>query len=250
MLVLGPGPVLRARRIRHGHAPVAGAGRHGELPEFMSLYGDQTELPLIWKPFENLWVSVALALLIPMADRRRCSAGWCSRGASAGRTSPCSPRRWPLIFTLIMVGQLKTFAGTNGLTDFQTVFGRNQYDPGTNTFLYFVAAGVLVVVFLIGRHLVRSRYGRLLRRRPRPRGSGPLPRLQPGRRQDVRLRRRRRDGRRRWRGRGARDRHRRARTSSAPCRRSSWSAGSPSAAAARCTARSSAPSSSTGARPR
>ena len=67
-----------------------------------------------------------------------------------------------LIFTLIMVGQLKTFAGTNGLTDFQTVFGRNKYDPDTNTFLYFVAAGVLLVVFLVGRHLVRSRYGRLL----------------------------------------------------------------------------------------
>ena len=67
-----------------------------------------------------------------------------------------------LIFTLIMVGQLKTFAGTNGLTDFQAVFGRNKYDPGTNRFLYFVAAGVLLVVFLIARHLIRSRYGRLL----------------------------------------------------------------------------------------
>ena len=61
-----------------------------------------------------------------------------------------------------MVGQLKTFAGTNGLTDFQTVFGRNKYEPATNTFLYFVAAGALLVVFLVGWHLVRSRYGRLL----------------------------------------------------------------------------------------
>ena len=38
----------------------------GQLPSFMSLYGDQTELPLVWKPFEHLWVTVVLALLVVM----------------------------------------------------------------------------------------------------------------------------------------------------------------------------------------
>src|SRR5690606_9725748 len=27
----------------------------GRLPQFMALYGNQTDLPLIWRPFEHLW---------------------------------------------------------------------------------------------------------------------------------------------------------------------------------------------------
>jgi urea transport system permease protein len=133
----------------------------GQLPSFMALYGDQTDLPLVWKPFEHLWVSVALALLVPMALAG--AFGWLvfSRRVRGPYFAVLS-QAMALIFTLIMVGQLKTFAGTNGLTDFQTVFGRNKYEPGTNTFLYFVAAGLLVVVFLLAVHIVRSRYGRLL----------------------------------------------------------------------------------------
>jgi urea transport system permease protein len=133
----------------------------GELPSFMALYGDQTELPLVWRPFEHLWLSVVLALAIPMVLAGL--FGWLvfSRRVR-GPYFALLTQAMSLIFTLIMIGQLKTFAGTNGLTDFQTVFGRNKYEPGTNTFLYTVAAVVLVAVFLLGRHLVRSRYGRLL----------------------------------------------------------------------------------------
>ena len=93
MLVLGQGLFFGLGAYAMGmHLSLEQVGP-GELPSFMALYGDQTELPLIWKPFENLWVSVVLALLIPMLSPAR-SAGWCSRGASAARTSPCSPRRW------------------------------------------------------------------------------------------------------------------------------------------------------------
>ena len=164
----------------------------GELPSFMALYGDQTELPLVWKPFENLWVTVDAG----PADPDGCSPalfGWLvfSRRVR-GPYFALLTQAMALIFTLIMVGQLKTFAGTNGLTDFQTVFGRNKYEPGTNTFLYFVAAGVLVVVFLVALAPRPQPVRAAARGRPRPRGSRPLPRLQPGRRQDVRLRRRRR----------------------------------------------------------
>ena len=45
-----------------------------------------------------------------------------------------------LIFWLLLVGQLQLTAGTNGLTNFTTVFGKSRYDPETNTFLYMLAA--------------------------------------------------------------------------------------------------------------
>ncbi len=161
MLVLGQGLFFGLGAYAMGmHLTLEQVGP-GQLPSFMSLYGDQTELPLVWKPFENLWVTVVLALFIPMALAG--AFGWLvfSRRVRGPYFALLS-QAMALIFTLIMVGQLKTFAGTNGLTDFQTVFGRNKYEPGTNTFLYFVAAGLLVVTFLVALHLVRSRYGRLL----------------------------------------------------------------------------------------
>ena len=161
MLVLGQGLFFGLGAYAMGmHLSLEQVGP-GELPSFMALYGDQTQLPLIWRPFEHLWVSVVLALLVPMALAG--AFGWLvfSRRVRGPYFALLS-QAMALIFTLIMVGQLKTFAGTNGLTDFQTVFGRNKYEPATNTFLYFLAAGMLLVVFLIGWHLVRSRYGRLL----------------------------------------------------------------------------------------
>ena len=161
MLVLGQGLFFGLGAYAMGmHLTLEQVGP-GQLPSFMSLYGDQTELPLVWKPFEHLWVTVVLALLVPMALAG--AFGWLvfSRRVRGPYFALLS-QAMALIFTLIMVGQLKTFAGTNGLTDFQTVFGRNKYEPGTNTFLYFVAAGLLVVTFLVALHLVRSRYGRLL----------------------------------------------------------------------------------------
>jgi urea transport system permease protein len=161
MLVLGQGLFFGLGAYAMGmHLTLEQVGP-GQLPSFMSLYGDQTELPLVWKPFEHLWVTVVLALVVPMALAG--AFGWLvfSRRVRGPYFALLS-QAMALIFTLIMVGQLKTFAGTNGLTDFQTVFGRNKYEPSTNTFLYFVAAGLLVVVFLVALHLVRSRYGRLL----------------------------------------------------------------------------------------
>jgi urea transport system permease protein len=161
MLVLGQGLFFGLGAYAMGMHLSLEQVRSGELPSFMSLYGDQTSLPLIWKPFEHLWLSVVLALLVPMVLAG--AFGWLvfSRRVRGPYFALLS-QAMALIFTLIMVGQLKTFAGTNGLTDFQTVFGRNKYDPDTNRFLYFVAAGVLLVVFLVGRQLVRSRFGRLL----------------------------------------------------------------------------------------
>jgi urea transport system permease protein len=161
MLVLGQGVFFGLGAYCMGmHLTLEQVGP-GQIPSFMSLYGDQTELPLVWKPFGNLWVSVVLAVVVPMVVAT--ALGWLvfSRRIR-GPYFALLTQATALIFFLILIGQLKTFAGTNGLTDFQTVFGRNKYEPATNRFLYFVAAGLLVAVFLVGRHLVRSRYGRLL----------------------------------------------------------------------------------------
>jgi urea transport system permease protein len=134
---------------------------HGQLPSFMSLYSDYTSLPLLWRPFRSLWVAGALAVLVPMLVAGL--LGWLVFNRRIrGPYFALLTQATALVFWLLLVGQLKLTAGTNGLTGFTTIFGRNRYAPGTNQFLYLLAAAGLVLVVLASRQLVRSRYGRLL----------------------------------------------------------------------------------------
>lgn len=133
----------------------------GRLPQFMALYGNQTDLPLIWRPFEHLWFAGAAALLVPMLVAGL--LGWLVfRRRIRGPYFALLTQATALIFWLLLVGQLTVTAGTNGLTNFSTIFGRSKYEPDTNRFLFGLAAAGLLAVLLIGRQLVRSRFGRLL----------------------------------------------------------------------------------------
>jgi urea transport system permease protein len=133
----------------------------GQLPEFMALYSDFDQLPLVWRPFDQLWFAAAAAVLVPVAVAAL--LGWLVfRRRIRGPYFALLTQATALIFWLILVGQLEITAGTNGLTNFATIFGRNRYDPGTSRYLYVLAAIGLLVVLLIGRQLVRSRFGRLL----------------------------------------------------------------------------------------
>lgn len=133
----------------------------GELPKFMSLYSDYTELPLLWRPFEHLWFAALAAVVVPMAVAALLG-GLVFRRRIRGPYFALLTQATALVFWLLLVGQLQLTAGTNGLTNFSEVFGRNKYDPGTSGFLYYLAAGGLVVTVLVVRQLVHSRYGRLL----------------------------------------------------------------------------------------
>jgi urea transport system permease protein len=133
----------------------------GSMPQFMSLYSNYTKLPLLWRPFGSTWFALGAAVVVPMAVAGL--LGWLVfnrriRGPYFALLSQATT----LIFWLLLVGQLKLTAGTNGLTDFVKIFGRSKYQPGTNRVLYFVAAAGLLVAVAVARQLIRSRFGRLL----------------------------------------------------------------------------------------
>jgi urea transport system permease protein len=133
----------------------------GQLPQFMALYSDFDELPPIWRPFDSLWFASAAAVLVPMLVAGL--LGWLVfHRRIRGPYFALLTQATALIFWLILVGQLRITAGTNGLTNFATVFGRSRYDPATSRYLYVLAAIGLVATVLVGRQLVRSRFGRLL----------------------------------------------------------------------------------------
>lgn len=133
----------------------------GQLPKFMSLYGDQTTLPLLWRPFGHLWFAVGAAVLVPALLAG--AVGWLVfHRRIRGPYFALLTQAAALVFWLLLVGQLQLTAGTNGLTNFVKIFGHSRYQPATTRLLFYWAAAGLIVAVLIARQLVNSRYGRLL----------------------------------------------------------------------------------------
>ncbi|MDP9404446.1 MAG: urea ABC transporter permease subunit UrtC [Actinomycetota bacterium] len=133
----------------------------GSLPSFMSLYSDYTELPALWRPFQSFWASAAVAVLLPMVIAGLLGLLVFKRRIR-GPFFAILTQATAVIFALVLIGNLKLTAGFNGLTGFTTIFGRNKYAPGTNRWLFQIAAVGLLVVLAVAMKVVRSRYGKLL----------------------------------------------------------------------------------------
>jgi urea transport system permease protein len=161
MLVLGQGVFFGLGAYAMGMYLTLEQVGPGEMPQFMTLYSDFDSLPWLWAPFRHLWFAAAAAVVVPMVVAAL--LGWLvfSRRIR-GPYFALLTQATALIFWLLLIGQLQLTAGTNGLTNFSTIFGRSKYEPGTSRYLYGLAAAGLVAVVLVGRQLVRSRYGRLL----------------------------------------------------------------------------------------
>lgn len=161
MLALGQGVFFGLGAYAMGMYLTLEQVKPGQLPQFMSLYSDYTELPLLWRPFGSLWFAAAAAVVVPTL--LAAAVGWLVfRRRIRGPYFALLTQAATLVFWLLLVGQLKLTAGTNGLTNFTTIFGRSKYQPATNKFLYYLAAAGLVACVVVARQLVNSRFGRLL----------------------------------------------------------------------------------------
>jgi urea transport system permease protein len=142
------------------HLKLADAGPHN-LPDFMQLYGQVDHLPLWWRPFADPYVALAATVLLPMlvafllgslVFRRRV------RGAYFAILS----QALAAALAILLIGQQGTTGGTNGLTDIQSFFGYSLDDPVNQRMVYFIIAGVLLLLLALARQLIHSRYGELL----------------------------------------------------------------------------------------
>jgi urea transport system permease protein len=161
MLVLGQGVFFGLGGYAMAmHLKLADAGP-GNLPDFMTLYGQLDALPWWWAPFANPVFALLATVLLPMSValllgllifRRRV------RGAYFAILS----QALAAAFAILLIGQQGTTGGTNGLTDIQGFFGYDLNDPVNQRMVYFVVAAVLLALLLVAWQLMRSRYGELL----------------------------------------------------------------------------------------
>jgi urea transport system permease protein len=131
-----------------------------QLPDFMAWSGLKS-LPWFWGPFADPAVAIAMVFLAPMAVGAL--FGFLTfRSGIQGVYFSIVTQALALVLSILLIGQQPYFGGTNGLTNFSTVFGLPLVDPDVQFGLYYVALAGVVLAFVVGSVLTRSRYGLLL----------------------------------------------------------------------------------------
>jgi urea transport system permease protein len=161
MLVLGQGVFFGMGGYVMGmYMKMAEAGP-GNLPDFMTWSGVE-ELPLIWEPLKYAWIAIPLVVIMPMLFAFLLGS-LIFRRRVRGPYFAILSQALAAAFVILIIGQQGVTGGTNGLTNFTNFFGIDLNDTGSSTTsLYYIAIIALGVCYIIGRQLVRSRFGRLL----------------------------------------------------------------------------------------
>ena len=132
----------------------------GKLPDFM-FWSGLTEMPIFWTPFQYAWFALPMTFVIPAA-----LAGGLGflvfRSRITGVYFALITQALALIVSILFIGQQPYTGGTNGITNYTTMFGFPINAASTQLVLYYATLGTLVVTYLLCAWLIASRFGRLL----------------------------------------------------------------------------------------
>jgi urea transport system permease protein len=130
------------------------------LPDFMGWSGLR-ELPWFWAPFGQHWFALLMVLVLPAALAAALGL-LVFRGRVQGVYFSIITQALALIATLLFVGQQPFTGGTNGLTNFSTLFGLPLTDPAVQYGLFCVTVVALALTYGALRWFTASRAGRVL----------------------------------------------------------------------------------------
>jgi urea transport system permease protein len=132
----------------------------GKLPDFMSWSG-LTSLPGFWQPFASPVVALVAAVMVP-AVLGTLLGYLLSRSGIGGVYFAIITQALAFIATTLFIGQQPFTGGTNGLTNFSTIFGQPLRDPDIEVRLFQVTTLALAVCIALTMWLARAPFGRLL----------------------------------------------------------------------------------------
>ncbi len=133
---------------------------NGKPPDFMSWSGQEV-LPWFWKPFAYAPVAIVLAILVPVM--LALIIGYLTfKNRIRGVYFSILTQALSIIFVVLFVGQQAFAGGTNGITNFKTIFGFPLSSSYTKVSLYYVTLVFLILTFLFCKWIVQSRLGKVL----------------------------------------------------------------------------------------
>ncbi len=132
----------------------------GKLPDFM-FWSGLTELPIFWAPFKYAWFAIPMTFIVPAALAG--ALGYLVfRSRITGVYFALITQALALIVSILFIGQQPYTGGTNGITNYTTMFGFALNSPTIQIVLYYITLAVLTAAYLLCSWVIASRFGRLL----------------------------------------------------------------------------------------
>lgn len=132
----------------------------GRLPDFMEWSG-LTELPWFWKPFSSSLFALAAAIVVPVT--LAALLGYLTfRNRIRGVYFSILSQALVIIFVTLFIGKQELTGGTNGLTNFSTIWGFSIASPEVQRGIYWITVVMLALVFILCTWLIQSRLGKVL----------------------------------------------------------------------------------------
>jgi urea transport system permease protein len=130
------------------------------IPDFMD-WNQVTELPLFWKPFQSLTLTIILIVAVPTVFALIIGTAMFKRRVG-GTYFAIITQAVAAILTILIVGQQGYTGGINGITDLRTMHGWDIRTDHAKYVLYFANGGFLFACILMAQYVKRSKLGRLL----------------------------------------------------------------------------------------
>ncbi len=132
----------------------------GKLPDFM-FWSGLTELPIFWAPFKYAWFAIPMTFIVPAVVAG--GLGYLVfRSRITGVYFALITQALALIISILFIGQQGYTGGTNGITNYTTIFGYSLHAPSMQLILYYASVVALTAAYLLCWWLISSRLGRLL----------------------------------------------------------------------------------------
>ena len=133
---------------------------HGKLPDFMSWSG-RTTLPWFWEFYKTAPEAVLMIILVPsvlafvlglLTFMNRIKGVYFSILSQA----------LALVFVTLFIGLQPYTGGTNGITEFSTLFGLPIAGKNAKYMWYYVALAFLVLTYFVFSTIMKTKCGRVL----------------------------------------------------------------------------------------
>ena len=132
----------------------------GKLPDFM-FWSGLTELPFFWAPFKYAWFAIPMTFIVP-AVLAGALGYLVFRSRITGVYFALITQALSLIVSILFIGQQAYTGGTNGITNYTTIFSYPLNAPSMQLILYYASVTALTAAYLLCWWLISSRLGRLL----------------------------------------------------------------------------------------
>jgi len=132
-----------------------------ELPDFM-VFLDWKELPWYWLGFDNFGFAMVMALFVPGA-LALIFGFFAFRSRIRGVYFSIITQAMTFALMLLFFRNETGFGGNNGLTDFKRILGYDLKAIETKLALYIITCVALLGTYLICRHILHGKLGRVLR---------------------------------------------------------------------------------------